>query len=256
MDDEGLLRYSRQIMLPEVDMEGQQALARARVLIVGMGGLGSPAAMYLAAGGVGHLVLADDDVVELSNLQRQIIHTSSDIGRPKVESAAETLRALNPEVGITALQQRLDQRSLTEQVLKVDVVLDGTDNFATRFAVNAACVAAGRPLVSGAAIRLEGQLAVFRPDLPDRPCYACLFPPSEDQRLNCSENGVLAPVVGVIGSLQAVETMRLITGFAEDNGTWLSLWDARTGDWQRVRVPKDPDCPVCGPHGSDTHGGG
>ncbi len=252
MNDEQLLRYSRQIMLPEVDMEGQQALADAHVLVVGMGGLGSPAAMYLAAGGVGHLTLADDDVVELSNLQRQILHSGEDIGRPKVESAADTLRALNPEVGITTLQRRLDQDALIEQVLKVDLVLDGTDNFATRFAVNAACVAAGRPLVSGAAIRLEGQIAVFRPDLPDHPCYACLFPPSDDQRLSCSENGVLAPVVGVIGSLQAVEAMRLITGFGQDTGTWLTLWDARTGDWQRVRVPKDPECPVCGQHAASS----
>ncbi|MCC5858688.1 MAG: molybdopterin-synthase adenylyltransferase MoeB [Ectothiorhodospiraceae bacterium] len=248
MNDEQLLRYSRQIMLPEVDMEGQQKLAAARVLIVGMGGLGSPAAMYLAAGGVGQLVLADDDLVELSNLQRQIVHGSSDIGRPKVESAAARLRELNPDTRITTLQHRLDQDALIQQLLQVDLVLDGTDNFTTRFAINAACVAAGRPLVSGAAIRLEGQIAVFRPDLPDHPCYACLFPPgtTEDQRLNCSENGVLAPVVGVIGSLQAVEAMRLITGFGPDTTTWLTLWDARTGDWQRVRVPKDPGCPVCG----------
>ncbi len=246
MNDEQLLRYSRQIMLPEVDMEGQQALAEAHVLIVGMGGLGSPAAMYLAAGGVGRLTLVDDDVVELSNLQRQIIHSSDAIGGPKVKSAAARLRALNPDVVVHAVQQRIDQQALTELALEVDLVLDGTDNFATRFAVNAACVAAGRPLVSGAAIRLEGQIAVFRPDLPDHPCYACLFPPSDDQRLSCSENGVLAPVVGVIGSLQAVEAMRLITGFGEDTGTWLTLWDARTGDWQRVRVPKDPECPVCG----------
>ncbi|MCC5811154.1 MAG: molybdopterin-synthase adenylyltransferase MoeB [Ectothiorhodospiraceae bacterium] len=246
MNDEQLLRYSRQLMLPEVDMEGQLALSRARVLILGLGGLGSPAAMYLAAGGVGHLVLVDDDQVELSNLQRQIAHGTGDIGSPKVESAARSLRRLNPETGITTLPRRLDAAELERQVDAVDVVLDGSDNFETRFAVNAACVRTGTPLVSGAAIRLEGQLAVFRPDLPDRPCYACLFPPGGDQRLSCSENGVLAPVVGVIGSLQAVEAMRVITGFGSDDVTRLTLWDARTGDWQRVQVPKDPDCPVCG----------
>ncbi len=246
MNDAQLLRYSRQLMLPEVDMEGQLALAGASALILGLGGLGSPAAMYLAAAGVGRLVLVDDDVVELSNLQRQIAHGMDDIGRAKVDSAARTLRQLNPETDVTTLPQRPDEAELERQISAVDVVLDGSDNFETRFAVNAACVRTRTPLVSGAAIRLEGQLAVFRPDLPDRPCYACLFPPGGDQRLSCSENGVLAPVVGVIGSLQAVEAIRVITGFGSDDATRLTLWDARTGDWQRIQVPKDPDCPVCG----------
>lgn len=245
MNDDQLLRYSRQIMLPEIDYAGQEKLGAARVLVIGMGGLGSPVAMYLAAAGVGHLVLVDDDVVEISNLQRQIIHGSKDLGRSKVASAADRLRDLNPGVEVTAIAGRLDPVALARETAAADVVVDGSDNFTTRLAVNVACVAARRPLVSGAAIRLEGQLAVFRPDLDGAPCYACLYPPMDDERQSCSETGVLAPVVGVIGSLQAVEVIRLITGFGEADGRTLTVWSALDGEWRTLRFERDPACPVC-----------
>lgn len=247
MDDAGLLRYSRQIMLPEVDMAGQEALGRARVLIVGLGGLGSPAALYLAAAGVGHLTLADGDHVDLTNLQRQILHGTGDLERAKTDSARDKLHALNPDPAIELIAARLHGRRLRDAVAAADVVLDGTDNFETRFAVNAACVATATPLVSGAAIRLEGQLGVFRPDLTDGPCYACLFPPERDTpRESCSETGVLGPVVGVIGSLQATEAIRLITGFGVPATGRVTLWDARTGEWRSLTVARDPQCSVCG----------
>lgn len=248
MNNSQLLRYSRQLMLPEVDYAGQERLLAGRVLVIGLGGLGSASAMYLAAAGVGHLVLVDDDVVELSNLQRQIVHGSGSLGQSKVASAAARLRDLNPEVKLTELAERLDSEALRREARAADVVVDGSDNFATRFAVNAACVQARTPLVSGAAIRLEGQLAVFRADLDNRPCYACLYPPADgaDARLSCSESGVLAPVVGVIGSLQAVEVIRLLTGFSEADGRRLTLWSALDAVWQTVKFDRDPACPVCG----------
>ena len=248
MDDAGLLRYSRQIMLPEVDMAGQQAIADARVLIVGLGGLGSPAALYLSAAGVGELTLADHDQVDLTNLQRQILHGTADLERPKTDSARDRLQALNPEPRLHTISERLEGDRLERAVANADMVLDGTDNFATRFAVNAACVAQRRPLVSGAAIRLEGQLGIFRPDLADGPCYACLFPPdaAEAPRETCSETGVLGPVVGVIGSMMALEALRIITGFGEPATGRFNAWDARSGEWQGFRVARDPDCRVCG----------
>ena len=247
MDDEGLLRYSRQIMLPELDMAGQGALTKARVLIVGLGGLGSPAALYLAAAGVGHLTLADHDQVDLTNLQRQILHGTADLDRPKTESAKARLHSLNPDPTIELIAKRLEGPTLHDAVSAADVVLDGTDNFDTRFAVNAACVATRTPLVSGAAIRLEGQLGIFRPDLDDGPCYACLFSPDgEAPHETCSETGVLGPVVGVIGSLQAVEAIRIITGFGEPATGRFTLWDARFGEWRSFTVGKDPHCKVCG----------
>lgn len=248
MNDEQLLRYSRQIMVTGVDIDGQQRLLDSRALIVGLGGLGSPAAMYLAAAGVGRLALLDHDQVELSNLQRQIIHHSDAVGRAKTESACRTVHALNPEVECIALPQRADDELLREQVAAADVVLDGTDNFATRFAVNAACVAAGTPLVSGAAIRMEGQIAVFRPDRPDSPCYRCLYQNdgSEiDQR--CAENGVLAPVVGIIGSMQATEAIKVLLNLGEDLSGRLLLLDALHMEWRSLKLRKDPACPVCGP---------
>lgn len=196
MEDEQLLQYSRQIMLPQVDITGQEKLLQSTALIVGMGGLGSPAAMYLATAGVGHLILVDFDEVELSNLQRQIIHRHTDIGRRKVESARDTLLAINPAVQITCLTDKLDADRLDTLLDGVDIVLDGCDNFATRFAVNQACVKHRVPLVSGAAIRMEGQVAVFRSDQPEAPCYQCLYKEEGEEELRCSENGVLAPVVG------------------------------------------------------------
>ena len=246
MDDPLLLRYSRQILLPQVGTEGQETLAASRALIIGLGGLGSPAAMYLAAGGVGELVLVDFDVVDLSNLQRQIAHRTEDIGRLKVESARDALVALNPHARVTAIAERLDGDALREQVAQADVVVDGSDNFATRFAVNAACVATGTPLVSGAAIRLEGQVAVFRPDLGDGPCYHCLYKDEGELQETCTQTGVLAPVVGIIGSIQAVEAMKVLMGIGETLTGRLLLLDAMTMEWRTLKLRKDPACPVCG----------
>ena len=244
MDDQQLLRYSRQIMLPAVGIEGQERLRASRVLIIGLGGLGSPAAMYLAAAGVGTLVLVDFDRVDLSNLQRQIIHTSDRIGQPKVESARESLRALNPETRIETFDQPLEGDALTRQVALADLVLDGTDNFATRFALNAVCRSQRTPLVSGAAIRMEGQVSVF-PGQPGTPCYHCLYPQEGQLDETCSANGVLAPVVGVIGSIQAVEAIKLLTGIGEPLVGRLLLFDALQMEWRTIRLKADPACPVC-----------
>lgn len=245
MDDEHLLRYGRQIMLPQVDIAGQQKLLDSTALIIGMGGLGSPIAMYLAAAGVGHLILVDFDVVELSNLQRQIIHQTADLGRLKVDSARDTLLALNPDIKVTCIAQRLDEQALAEQVKQVDIVLDGSDNFATRFAVNQACVTHKVPLVSGAAIRMEGQVAVFMNNAPDSPCYNCLYKDEGEEETRCSETGVLAPVVGIIGSLQATEAIKVLVGIGDKLTGWVLIMDALNQDWRRLKLAKDPSCPVC-----------
>lgn len=245
MNDEQLLRYSRQLMLPDVDIIGQEKLLLAKVLIVGLGGLGSPVAMYLAAAGVGHLLLADFDQVDLTNLQRQIAHTTDRIGQNKAASAAQTLRALNANVQITCIEQLLDEARLKDLVGQVTVVVDCTDNFASRFAINAACVAAKVPLVSGAAIRLEGQIGVFDPRNSDSPCYRCLYENTAED-LTCSANGVLAPLVGVIGSLQALEAIKIIIGFGADLAGRLLIFDARHTQWREFRLGKNPQCPVCG----------
>jgi molybdopterin-synthase adenylyltransferase len=246
MNDDQLLRYSRQILLPQVGFEGQERLRAARVLIVGMGGLGSPVAMYLAASGVGHLVIVDHDQVDLSNLQRQIVHASDRIGQPKVVSAQQTLHGINPETTITAFNLRLEGEALTEQVALADAVVDATDNFATRFALNRVCVAQKTPLISGAAIRMEGQVAVFRPDLPDSPCYRCLYKDMDELGETCSQTGVLAPVVGIIGSIQATETLKVLLNMGETLTGRLLLLDAYTMEWRSLRLRKDPQCPVCG----------
>jgi len=246
MEDEDLLRYSRQIMLPAFGVEAQQCLLQARVLIVGAGGLGSPAALYLAAAGVGHLVIADDDEVDLTNLQRQILHGQDDLGRPKVDSARDRLAQVNPDTRVTALQTRLEGPALAAQVAEADLVLDASDNFDTRFAVNAACVAARTPLVSGAAIRMEGQLVVFRPDLGRGPCYRCLYKDGEEAEQTCAENGILAPIVGVIGSLQALEAIKVLTGVGEAAGGRLLIFDGMSCEFRTLRLRPDPACPVCG----------
>lgn len=245
MNDQQLLRYSRQIMLPDVDIDGQEKLLAARVLIIGLGGLGSPVAMYLAAAGVGHLILADFDTVDLSNLQRQIAHTTDRIGQSKVKSAAQTLRALNPDVQITCVNEVLDADALQAQIANVDLVVDCCDNFQTRFAVNAACVAARVPLVSGAAIRLEGQVAVFDSRKPHCPCYRCLYDEESEENTSCAANGVLAPLVGIIGSMQALEAIKLIVGFGTSLAGKLLVFDARHSQWRELKLPKDPQCPVC-----------
>ncbi len=242
MNDEQLLRYSRQIMLPTVDVAGQQQLLDSRVLIIGAGGLGSPVAMYLAAAGVGELVLVDFDQVDLSNLQRQILHGSNDVGRPKVESAADTLAVLNPEVGVTAINRRLEGEALLAEVERADVVVDASDNFATRFAVNDACVAAKKPLVSGAAIRMEGQVSVFHNERPDSPCYRCLYRDEGELSQSCSENGVLAPVVGIIGTIQATETLKVLLDIGDTLDGRLLLLDAHTMEWRNMKLRKDPAC--------------
>lgn len=244
-DDQQLLRYSRQIMLPEFDIEGQQKLLDASVLIVGLGGLGSPAAIYLATSGVGHLMLADDDQVELSNLQRQILHNDQSIGQTKVESATKTLRALNPDLQITGLPHRLEGQLLSEQIELADVVVDASDNFTTRFAINRACLDTKTPLVSGAAIRMDGQVSVFDSRNPDSPCYHCLYKDTGDENLSCSENGVLAPMVGIIGSIQALEVIKLITGVGRPLVGRLLVLDGRTLGWRELKLPKDPQCAHC-----------
>lgn len=248
MNDEQLLRYSRQIMLPEVDVQGQLQLLGASVLIIGMGGLGCPAAMYLAAAGVGHLLIADDDRVELSNLQRQIAHGSADIGRFKVDSAAATLADLNPDTRITRLAARVDAAMLDEYLPQCSLVLDACDNFATRFLVNAACLRHGKPLVSGAAIRMEGQVAVFDPRDPASPCYQCLYPAGDDEQASCARNGVMAPVVGIIGAVQAMEAIKLIIGTGTGLTGHLLLLDAASMQWRDLRLRRDPHCEACGIH--------
>lgn len=245
MNDEQLLRYSRQIMLPEMDITGQQALLESSVLIVGMGGLGCPAAMYLAAAGVGHLLLADDDTVELTNLQRQIAHRQDDVGKSKVDSVQQTLLGLNPDVRITPLPQRLLGSALEQAVAQADVVVDASDNFTTRFAINRSCVKLRKPLVSGAAIRLEGQVTVFDSRQSQSPCYQCLYTEGDDEEANCARNGVMAPLVGIIGSVQAMETIKLISQVGTTLAGRLLLLDAATMQWREMRLPRDPACPVC-----------
>lgn len=246
LSDGELLRYSRQILLAQVDIAGQLRLKEAKVLIVGLGGLGSPVALYLAAAGVGELHLADFDRVDLSNLQRQVLHDETLIGQTKVDSALQRLTALNPEVCLVPLREALDADSLAARIAAVDLVLDCSDNFTTRGAVNAACVATGRPLVSGAAIRLEGQLSVFDPRRADSPCYHCLYGEGSEAELSCSEAGVLGPVVGLVGSLQALEALKLLAGFGEPLIGRLLLVDAAGSRFRELRVKRDPGCPVCG----------
>lgn len=244
MNDDQLLRYSRQILLPQFGIEGQERLAASAVLIVGLGGLGSPVAMYLAAAGVGRLLLADFDDVDLSNLQRQILHTSDRIGLAKTASAQATLAALNPEVALVAVRERLTDDLLYDLVGRVDLVVDCCDNFATRFAVNRACVTAGVPLVSGAAIRLEGQVTAFS-GRPGEACYQCLYPPDGATDDTCTANGILAPVVGIIGSLQATEAIKILSGVGTPLYGRLLLLDAQTMEWRSLRLRPDPACPVC-----------
>lgn len=247
MNDADLLRYSRQIMLAQIDIEGQERLLAGRVLVVGAGGLGSPVALYLAAAGVGRLTLADADVVEPSNLQRQIAHGEGDLGRNKAQSARESALALNPGCRIETLTDHLEGESMAAAVADADVVLDCTDRFSSRYAINAACRRAGVPLVSGAAIRFSGQLAVFDPRDPECPCYACLYPPdgSGDEALSCTESGVVAPLVGLIGSFQALEAIKLLSGAGTPH-RGLSTFDGLSGQWRHFRVPRDPACATCG----------
>lgn len=247
MNDDQLLRYSRHILLPEIDVAGQEAILGARVLVIGAGGLGSPAAMYLAAAGVGTLVLADHDTVDLTNLQRQILHSAESIGRLKVESGRDTLQRLNPHCRVEVIAQRLEGDALSGQIAAADVVLDCSDNFATRHAVNRACVRHRKPLVSGAAIRFDGQVSVFDLRRADAACYHCLFPEGEDvEEVRCAVMGVFAPLVGIIGAVQAAEALKLIVGCGEPLAGRLLLLEGLSMTWRSVAYGKDPACAVCG----------
>lgn len=246
MNDDQLLRYSRHILLPQIGIEGQDAIVNARVLVVGAGGLGSPAAMYLAAAGVGTLVLADGDTVDMTNLQRQILHSQEGVGRLKVESGRDTLARLNPEVKVVPLAHRLEGGALEEEVGLADVVLDCSDNFVTRHAINRACVAKGKPLVSGAAIRFDGQVSVFDMRQAESPCYHCLFPEGEDvEEIRCAVMGVFAPLTGIVGAVQAAEALKLLAGCGEPLVGRLLLLDGLAMDWRTIRLGRDPSCPVC-----------
>lgn len=247
MNDDQLLRYSRHILLPEIGIEGQQRIRAARALVVGVGGLGSPAALYLASAGVGTLVLADGDTVDLTNLQRQILHTQASVGMPKVASGQRALNALNPEVQVETCLQRLEGEALEAEVARADIVLDCCDNFATRHAVNRACVRTRRPLVSGAAIRFDGQISVFDLRRDDAPCYHCLFPDGEAlEELRCAVTGVFAPLTGIVGATQAAEALKLLAGCGEALVGRLLLLDALSMRWREIRYPRDPGCAVCG----------
>ena len=246
MDDRQLLRYSRHLLLDDIGVEGQQRLLDAHALIVGAGGLGSPVALYLASAGVGQLTLVDHDTVDLTNLQRQIMHSQGRIGLPKVASAAEAIQAINPEVRVHTVARRGDLPLFCALAAEADVVLDCSDNFATRQALNQACVASGRPLVSGAAIGFDGQVSVYDLRRPDAPCYACLFPPSQTvEEVRCATMGVFAPLVGIIGTLQAAEALKLLAGIGRSLSGRLLMLDARQMEWTEVRVPRQPACPVC-----------
>jgi molybdopterin-synthase adenylyltransferase len=247
MDDDQLLRYSRHILLPEIEIDGQQKLLDSHALIIGVGGLGAPVALYLAASGGGRLTICDDDNVDLTNLQRQIVHFTDSIGERKVESAHRTLSRINPQAAVTAIAERVAGEQLERLVQSADVVVDCTDNFATRHAINRACVRFAKPLVSGAGVRFDGQVTVFDLRKTDSPCYHCLFPESGDvEEMRCAVMGVFAPLVGIIGSIQAAEALKILIGAGRDLTGRLLLLDALTMEWRSVRLKKDPHCAVCG----------
>lgn len=247
MNDNQLLRYSRHILLDELGIEGQEKLLAAHALVIGAGGLGSPAAYYLASAGIGKITLVDNDTVDLTNLQRQILHTTERVGQPKAKSGKETLAQINPEVDVVALAERAEDERLEELVRSASVVLDCSDNFSTRHAVNHACVIHRVPLVSGAAIRFDGQISVFDSRREEAPCYACLFPPDQQfEEVLCSTMGVFAPLVGIIGTTQAAEALKLVAEIGESLAGRLLLLDARTMEWTSIRVARNAACSVCG----------
>lgn len=247
MDDSHLLRYSRHILLDELGPDAQQKFAAAHALVIGVGGLGAPVAQFLTAAGIGTITLCDADRVDLTNLQRQILYATADIGRPKVEAAAARLAAVNPDVTLNRVDARIGGDDLRALVAAADVVVDCCDNFATRHAVNRACVDARKPLVSGAAIRFDGQVAVFDPRDPASPCYHCLFGEGEElEETRCATMGVFAPLVGIVGATQAAEALKLVAGAGESLAGRLLVLDALAMQWRELRVPRDPACPVCG----------
>ncbi|HEX7644184.1 MAG TPA: HesA/MoeB/ThiF family protein [Burkholderiaceae bacterium] len=249
MNDNQLLRYSRHILLDEIGIEGQQKLLAAHALVIGAGGLGSPVALYLASAGVGKITLVDNDTVDLTNLQRQILHGTESVGTAKAESGKRALARINPEVEVAALQERVAGERLLELVGAAGVVLDCSDNFATRHAVNNACVAQRKPLVSGAAIRFDGQVSVFDARSETSPCYACLFPPEQEfEEVQCSTMGVFAPLVGIIGAMQAAEALKLLAGVGESLAGRLLLLEARGMEWTSIGIARNTACSVCGQH--------
>ena len=246
MTDDQLLRYSRHILLEEVGIEGQERLLSAHALVIGAGGLGSPVALYLGTAGVGRITLVDHDTVDLTNLQRQIAHNLQRVGSPKAESARQAIRDINPEVEVAAVNLRADVALLEALVARADVVLDCCDNFVTRHAINAACVEHGKALVSGAAIRFDGQISVYEPGDPASPCYACVFPPDlEFEETRCATLGVFAPLVGIIGAMQAAEALKLLSGAGPSLAGRMLMLDGRTMEWSDMKVPRNPHCPVC-----------
>jgi molybdopterin-synthase adenylyltransferase len=248
MNDDQLLRYSRHILLDELGIEGQQRLMASHALVIGAGGLGSPVALYLATAGVGRITIVDHDTVDMTNLQRQIAHNLSRVGQPKANSAAQTIHAINPEVRVTALQERADLPRLAELLVGVDVVLDCSDNFATRHAVNAACVEQNKPLVSGAAIGFDGQISVYDTRGDAYPCYACIFPPEATfEETRCATMGVFAPLVGIIGTMQAAEALKLLAGIGVSLAGRLQMLDARNMEWTEIRMQRNLACSVCAP---------
>lgn len=250
MTDDQLLRYSRHILLDEVGVEGQQRLLESHALVIGAGGLGSPVVLYLGTAGVGRITIVDHDAVDVTNLQRQIAHNLDRVGRPKAESAREAIAAINPDVFVRPLVMRADAQALDELVPQADVVIDCSDNFATRHAINSACFTHGKPLVSGAAIRFDGQVSVFDPRHADSPCYACVFPPDQDfEETRCATMGVFAPLVGIIGAMQASEALRLLAGVGTSLSGRLQMLDGRTMEWNEMRLRRDPSCRVCGSRG-------
>ncbi|GAA0752269.1 molybdopterin-synthase adenylyltransferase MoeB [Ideonella azotifigens] len=248
LSDDALLRYSRHLLLDEIGIEGQRKLLASHALVIGAGGLGSPVALYLGSAGVGRLTLVDADTVDTTNLQRQIAHSQARVGQRKVESAREAVLALNPEARVTAVALRADAAWLDTAVAEADVVLDCSDNFATRHAINLACVRHAKPLVSGAAIGFDGQVSVYDPRLPASPCYACLFPPeSAPDEARCATMGVFAPLVGIIGSVQAAEALKLLAGIGTSLAGRLQMLDARRMAWSEIRLARQAGCPVCSP---------
>lgn len=247
MNDAQLLRYSRHILLDDIGIEGQERLAASHALVIGAGGLGSPVALYLGSAGVGRITLVDDDLVDTTNLQRQIAHTLERVGHAKVDSAAQAIRAINPEVQVTALRQRADAAFLDQWVAQADVVLDCSDNFHTRHAINRACVQHHKPLVAGAAIQFDGQVSVYDMRSTSSPCYACVFPPDTAfEEARCATMGVFAPLVGIIGSIQAAEALKLLAQAGTSLAGRLQMLDARNMEWNEMRVARDPACTVCG----------
>ena len=253
MNDNQLLRYSRHVLLDEIGIEGQQRLLQSHALVIGAGGLGSPVALYLGTAGVGRITLVDHDTVDLTNLQRQSAHNLARVGRPKAESARDSIAAINPDVQVRPVLQRADAAWLDTAVAEADVVLDCSDNFATRQAVNAACVTHRKPLVAGAAIGFDGQISVYDTRQPEAPCYACLFPPEATVAdAHCATMGVFAPLVGIIGTMQAAEALKLLAGVGRSLAGRLQMLDARTMEWTEIQVARQPECPVCGSHASSA----